>query len=91
MPEAQVTQARIAQIEQRLQALAPSHLEIIDDSHKHHGHAANQQGASHFTVRISSPQFVGLSRVAQQRLVYQQVQDLMPFPVHALAIQVIPE
>ena len=74
-------------IHQRLQALEPAELEIIDDSHLHAGHAGSKGGASHFTVIVSSQQFAGLNRVAQQRLVYGLVADLMPFPIHALALK----
>ena len=83
----QMNQQLIDEIHQRLQALEPAELEIIDDSHLHAGHAGSQGGASHFTVIISSKQFTGLNRVAQQRLVYGTVADLMPFPIHALALK----
>lgn len=73
-------------LRQRFLSLEPTELEIIDDSHLHAGHAANREGASHFRVIIASPRFQGLNRVAQQRLVYATVQDLMPYPIHALAI-----
>jgi BolA protein len=69
-----------------LQVLEPTELEIINESHHHIGHAAHNQGASHFRVIISSPKFQGLTKVAQQRLVFQQLQDVMPFPIHALAL-----
>lgn len=82
-----MNQELMDEIHQRLQALEPVELEIIDDSHLHAGHAGSKGGASHFTVIISSQQFAGLNRVAQQRLVYSLVTDLMPFPIHALALK----
>ena len=82
-----MNQELMDEIQQRLQALEPTELEIIDDSHLHTGHAGSKGGASHFTVIISSKQFAGLNRVAQQRLVYSLVTDLMPFPIHALALK----
>ncbi len=78
---------RIKLIEERLSALSPLKLEIIDDSHLHAGHAGSKNGAGHYTVIIQSALFNGLSRVAQQRLVYDVLNDLIPFPIHALAIQ----
>ena len=72
---------------ERLQPLQPTHLDIIDESHLHAGHAGAQGGASHFRVHIWTPQFVGLSTLARHRLVYDRVHDLMPFPIHALAIE----
>lgn len=66
-------------------ALAPSELEVIDDSHLHAGHAGAREGR-HFTVRIRSARFTGLSRVARHRLVYDALTDWMPRGIHALAI-----
>lgn len=71
---------------ERLQALAPTALEIIDDSHLHAGHAGAQGGARHYRVQIASAKFEGLTTLARHRLVYDCVRDLMPHPIHALAI-----
>ena len=69
-------------------ALAPEALEVIDDSHKHAGHAgARPQGESHFTVRVVSTRFEGLNRVARQRLVYGALKDELETDIHALAIE----
>ncbi|WP_157266299.1 BolA family protein [Azohydromonas aeria] len=68
------------------QALAPQHLEVIDDSSKHAGHAGAGEG-SHWTVRITSERFAGLGAVARHRLVYHALASLMPAGIHALAIQ----
>lgn len=74
-------------LRERLMALNPEMLEIEDESHEHAGHAGNQGGASHFRVWIESDAFTGKGKVAQHRLVYDLVNDLMPFPIHALALQ----
>ena len=66
-------------------ALAPSALEVQDDSHLHAGHAGAREGR-HFSVRIVSPRFQGLGRVARHRLVYDALHSLMPRGIHALAI-----
>lgn len=71
---------------ERLQSLQPTHLEIVDESHLHAGHAGSQGGASHFRVFIWTPEFEGLATLARHRLVYSLVDDLIPYPVHALAI-----
>jgi BolA protein len=69
-------------------ALAPTHLELIDDSEKHRGHAGHTgAGESHFTLIIQSAHFAGQSRVAMQRAVYAALGDLMESRVHALAIR----
>ena len=78
---------RIQLITERLNALDPMHLEIIDESHMHIGHEGAKDGAGHFRVIIASEQFKGISPLARHRLVYNLVDDLIPYPVHALAIQ----
>jgi len=80
---------RIQQLEQRLAALAPTTIEIIDESHQHIGHEGAKDGASHFRLRIASEQFKGKNTLACHRLIYAQVGDLIPFPVHALAIEIL--
>jgi len=77
---------RAALLRERLAALDPSSLEIIDESHLHAGHAGARDGASHFRVVIASPRFAGLGALARHRLVYDRVHDLIPHPIHALAI-----
>jgi BolA protein len=73
-------------IEARLRsALAPSAIEVQDDSDLHAGHAGARDG-KHFTVRIVSPRFGGLARVARHRLVYDSLGPLASQGVHALAI-----
>jgi BolA protein len=67
-------------------ALAPSRLEVIDDSHLHAGHAGAREGR-HFTVRVTSAHFAGLPRVARHRLVYHALQGLIAQGIHALAIE----
>ncbi|MGB6243127.1 MAG: BolA family protein [Castellaniella sp.] len=75
------------QLLDRLQQLAPDSLDLIDESHLHVGHAGAQGGARHFRVKIVSKQFEGLGTLARHRLVYDCVRDLMPHPIHALAIE----
>ena len=73
-------------IEQALRAaLAPSAIEVDDDSHLHAGHAGAREGR-HYTVRVTSARFSGLSRVARHRLVYDSLGSLAEQGVHALAI-----
>ena len=74
-------------IEQALRdALAPLELAVQDDSHLHVGHAGAREGR-HFTVRVTSERFSGLSRVARHRLVYDSLNLLIPRGIHALAIE----
>ncbi|TNF58332.1 MAG: BolA family transcriptional regulator [Burkholderiales bacterium] len=71
-------------------ALSPTTLEVIDESAAHAGHAgSNGLGyGTHFRVRIASPRFAGLNRVAQHRLVYDALRDFTAAGLHALAIEV---
>ena len=68
------------------QALQPRWLQVQDDSHLHAGHAGAREGR-HFSVRIVSPAFDGLSRVARHRLVYDAARSLIQEGIHALAIE----
>jgi len=75
-----------AEIESALrERLAPASLEVQDDSHLHAGHAGAREGR-HFSVRVTSERFNGLSRLARHRLVYDSLRDLIPRGIHALAI-----
>jgi BolA family transcriptional regulator, general stress-responsive regulator len=68
-------------------AFAPSRLELIDDSDRHHGHAGHSgAGESHFTLRIVSEAFAGKARVMRQRMVMKVLADELAGPVHALSI-----
>ncbi|QEI06818.1 BolA family transcriptional regulator [Pigmentiphaga aceris] len=76
-------------IEERLAALLPTSLRIDDESHLHAGHAGAAGGAGHYRVHIVAACFKGLRLIARHRLVYDQVQDLMPHEVHALSIHAL--
>ena len=71
--------------------LAPSKLEVIDESADHAGHVgANAEGfGTHVRVRIASPAFSGKSRVAKHRLVYDAMQNFIDQGLHALAIDIV--
>jgi len=76
-----------AHIEAALRAaLHPTALEVQDDSHLHAGHAGAREGG-HFTVRVTSAAFNGLSRLARHRLVYDAARSLIAEGIHALAIE----
>jgi BolA protein len=66
--------------------LAPSELELVDDSAAHAGHAGAREG-SHFNLRIVSARFAGMPRIARHRLVYDALRPWMADGVHALAIE----
>ncbi|TXI45634.1 MAG: BolA family transcriptional regulator [Lysobacter sp.] len=68
-------------------AFAPSELDVVDDSHRHIGHAGAAQGHGHFSVRIVSAAFAGMTPVARHRAVYAALGDLMRTDIHALSIR----
>ncbi len=73
------------EIRQRLtEALQPSELEVLDEGHKHAGHA--NAGKGHFHVRVVSLAFAGLPALKRHRLIYSALGDLMDQGIHALSI-----
>lgn len=79
---------RTSIIEAKLrEALSPESLELIDDSHKHAGHAGAKGGAGHYDLSIVSAHFSGLNTVGRHRLVYSALADMMPAEIHALSIK----
>ncbi|HYU96752.1 MAG TPA: BolA family protein [Sphingomicrobium sp.] len=86
---AQGTGPIAAEMLRRLEsALAPTHIELIDESELHRGHGGyNPAGESHFSLRIESPAFAGKGRVDRQRMIYAALGDLMDARVHALSIR----
>ena len=69
-------------------AFAPKELGVADDSAKHAGHSgARPGGETHYSVRIVTEAFAGLSRVERQRRVYAALaEELKPNGIHALAL-----
>ena len=71
-------------------ALRPARLEIVDESHRHEGHAGHDgRGESHFRVIVVADAFDGRSRVDRQRLVYGILAEELADRVHALALQTL--
>jgi BolA family transcriptional regulator, general stress-responsive regulator len=68
-------------------AFSPDHFELIDQSHRHAGHAGAEDGRGHFDVLVVSSFFVGKLPLARHRLVYTAVGDLMQTDIHALSIK----
>ena len=69
----------------------PTHLDVIDESMQHHGHAGWREGGeTHFRVRIATRHFDGMSRLAQHRAVMDALSVELKGGVHALAIEVLP-
>jgi BolA protein len=79
-------------IREKLNAgFAPIALDVVDESHRHAGHAGATRadgsvGETHFHIRIVSAAFEGKSRVERQRRVYAALADELRGPVHALSL-----
>lgn len=81
---------KIEIIKSRLEdALQPSHLEVIDESDQHIGHAGHQGGGRHFAIVIAADSLHGISRVAAHRKIYDLFADMMPNEIHALKIKIV--
>ncbi|MGQ0443429.1 MAG: BolA family protein [Methylophilaceae bacterium] len=72
-------------IRNKLAALEPISLEILDDSAAHAGHAVNT-GGGHFTIKMISSHFSQKSQIMRHRLIYQALSDLIPQQIHAISI-----
>lgn len=84
-----MSEARIQAIRERLTAaLSPTHLEIIDESHLHAGHAGARDGRGHFRIKIASPRFEGRRAIERHRLIYEALGELMETDIHAVAIEI---
>ena len=70
-----------------VEALDPAAIEVVDDSHKHVGHAGARGGQGHFSVDIVSAAFAGKLPLARHRLVYAALGDMLQTDIHALAIR----
>lgn len=71
------------------QAFAPLRLEIVDDSHRHAGHAGARDGRGHFIVEVTSAAFAGMAPLARHRAVYAALGTMMQDDIHALAIRAL--
>jgi BolA protein len=83
-----VNPQRVDRIRARLtEAFAPVQLDIVDDSHKHAGHAGAKSGGGHFRVTLVAAAFAGKTPVQCHRMVYAALADELHGDIHALSIQ----
>lgn len=76
-----------ATIRARLEkAFAPTRLEVVNESHRHAGHAGDDgSGQSHWHICVEAAAFAGQSRVARHRMVHAALGDVME-RIHALSM-----
>lgn len=81
----------LEEIEQLLnQALAPTELRLVNESHLHQGHSHDgTSGYSHIAISISSPFFEGLSLIKKHRLVNEAIKPAFAAGLHASKIHIL--
>jgi BolA family transcriptional regulator, general stress-responsive regulator len=82
-----VTSSTVERMREKLSALAPTQLDITDDSASHAGHAGAQSGGGHFYLTIVSEIFAGKPTLARHRMIYTALGDMMQREIHALSIK----
>lgn len=78
---------RIERMRELLASLNPVSIEIVDESHKHAGHAGSRDGAGHYLLQIVTQKFAGKTTLARHRMIYSALGDMMKQEIHALNIQ----
>ena len=73
-------------LRQRLALLQPETVVIVDDSHRHAGHAGARDGG-HYQLQIVAQAFAGKSTIARHHMIYDAAGDLMRGQIHALSIR----
>lgn len=77
---------RSQRISAALAVLTPLEFQLVDEGHKHVGHAGARDGRGHFALQIVSTSFDGKSAIARHRLVYAALGGLMQSDIHALSV-----
>lgn len=78
---------RLSHIRQQLNTLQPSHLDIVDESHLHAGHAGAKSGGGHYRVHLVSAHFIGKNTMTRHRMVYSALAELLKRDIHALTLR----
>ena len=78
---------RIDAMKGKLAVLNPVALEIIDESHKHAGHAGARDGGGHYLLQIVTSEFSGKTTMTRHRMIYSALGEMMKHEIHALNIQ----
>lgn len=76
-----------SEIRNALSSLSPEHLQVVNESAKHAGHAGDDgSGESHWRIVISASSLSGKSRLARHRAVHDALGKDIIGRIHALAI-----
>ena len=63
--------------------LDPSHVEVIDESYLHNVEPGKE---SHVRIVVVSEQFENLNLVKRHQLIYQQINEELEGPIHAISL-----
>jgi BolA protein len=74
-------------IKQKLAALNPEKIEILDESAKHEGHEGAKNGGGHFLLTIVSCDFSEKSTMVRHRMIHAALGEMMNKDIHALSIK----
>lgn len=77
---------RIELMRTQLAALNPAHLEIVDESHRHAGHAGARAGGGHFVLTMVSENFAGKNTMMRHRMIYSALAEMLKCEIHALTL-----
>ena len=70
------------------EAFAPQSLKVLDESHRHEGHAGHRPGGqTHYRIYIVSEAFKGKTRLERHRMINQMLSAELKGSIHALAIR----
>jgi len=76
----------VSEMKRRLAVLEPEHIEIVDESALHAGHAGARSGGGHYQLTLIAAAFTGKNSMERHRAIYQALGDLMSTRIHALSI-----
>ncbi len=77
-------------IKRKLSAsLAAIHVEVLDESDRHAGHAGARGGGGHYALIVVSDAFEGRPSLERHRLVYAALSEEMSVSIHALALRTL--
>jgi len=76
-------------IEQKLSALKPHYLHILNESHLHEGHKGHDgSNESHFAIEISAEILNGKKLLQQHRIINDLLKEEFEQGLHALSIKI---
>lgn len=89
MPDDKLDKPRLTEISRRLrEALDPVELEVIDESHRHIGHAGASDGRGHFKIVVRAAALAGMTSLQRHRKIYAILGELMQTEIHAVTLDV---